>query len=433
MTRRRALVFGGSLALCAAAGVAAIIITSSSSNTHHTQVPVSSKTLATFPFPQNQLSTNCEPMGPCFILGYASGFSVQSGPVLLSWRQGQLVPRPVALPRFVEGVDGMLCVPGGVCTLQASFGNRELSVSANVGQSVQNYAVLVSSGPVGHWHRISTPSPYFNGAVCLTDTRCVALLPSASALTTDGGRRWSLARLPAGFDVNVGSVDGANPVWCISSTTCLTLGSTAHGTSLLLRTFDGGAHWATAAVPPLAYNESFGCNNGVCVAEDGPTRITNDAGLRWSHVTLPSNPRLSDVTCSTLQSCVASASSGRPFWTSDAGASWHAGMIQPRGAQQGPASFSCASARDCVAFLSDNSQSDYLYATSDGGRTWSAMPMPVNVALSASSCDASGICTVLGQNEDITNPTVISPGSPSTSFFDVVDLRTGANQWGGTH
>jgi photosystem II stability/assembly factor-like uncharacterized protein len=174
--------------------------------------------------------------------------------------------------------------------------------------------------------------------------------------TGDGGRRWSLiaasprwgqagtSRSGLPFACDKTGIAFATPADGWLTTACLSLAGS------LLATHDGGAHWAPQPLPLPA----SACTPSLCLASApqffGPTGfLTIDHGGRSPYLLV----------------------------THDTGATWHAEPVPAAAGPFGAAHFFDARDGLLVPAVEQDTPGRVLYATSDGGRTWT----PVRLGL----------------------------------------------------
>jgi photosystem II stability/assembly factor-like uncharacterized protein len=218
--------------------------------------------------------------------------------------------------------------------------------------------------------------------------------------TTDGGRTWTRHVLPersseSGFEVDSGQFGTAAALACPSATQCVVLGGLslldpATGVVDAWRTTDGGRSWSESLVPGAhRFSPGLACpDTRVCWGgpTDGAVLRSGDGGVSWALVPAPAGPNVD----------------GLP-----GGRDWQ--------------SISCTSDTSCVL------GGEGMVATTDGGSTWSTVPLPSEVgAVPSVSCELAGFCVALadpvngvgfeGGSLILTNgPTAAGPTGPSTS------------------
>lgn len=210
--------------------------------------------------------------------------------------------------------------------------------------------------------------------------------------STDGGRTWSPDRA-----TGPGGVTGA-----------LAFADAAHGVvaggapgSRLFVTADAGRSWSRVAYPvPTGANRAdthfpdgptfFDARDGALAATystdggavDFGVLVTASAGASWALASSVPESATNDVPVAFLSPAhwLAAAGASTAFATTDAGATWTRYAMS--GLPDGPQWISFSGAQHgwalvplsvCLRFKSDCSARTGLYATSDGGRTWTAL------------------------------------------------------------
>ncbi|HTW10257.1 MAG TPA: hypothetical protein VME46_22325 [Acidimicrobiales bacterium] len=160
-------------------------------------------------------------------------------------------------------------------------------------------------------------------------------------------------------------------------------------------------HWALAGditsawrqVPGIGPTSGFAltCPSATtCYAEGpgafdpGPVEVTRDGGKTWQAVPTKGGTPLSNVACSSARECafLEAPLSGQPvlLQTANAGKTWVSRPGPPglSGDSIGSVALSCPSASTCTVVASSFQQTGTsgAFVTEDGGRTWSASPMP---------------------------------------------------------
>ncbi len=224
-------------------------------------------------------------------------------------------------------------------------------------------------------------------------------------------RHWSVAASYAPVPMEVRDVS------CPTAQLCVAVGATTSGTGLVLRSTDGARHWATEPVP-----YGTGLLNGVACPT--PTRCeavvysaaglgdqilgSSNGGISWHDQYVDPTADLADlesVRCVDADHCVAtgsgSAGEATLLATSDGGANWHS--ISPFGPNDGMGieGADCTSPTTCLAVGwagQGLSTVGVLAITTNGGITWSAPPIPANLAIVWSiDCASASDCVALAQ------------------------------------
>jgi len=160
-------------------------------------------------------------------------------------------------------------------------------------------------------------------------------------------------------------------------------------------------HWALAGdinsawaqVPGIGPTSGFSltCPSATTCYAEGPgsvdpgsVEVTRDGGKTWQPAPTQGETPLSNVACSSTRECafLEAPLSGKPVLveTADAGKTWTSRPGPPglSGDSTGSIALSCPSASTCTVVASSFQQTGTsgAFVTEDGGRTWSASPMP---------------------------------------------------------
>ncbi len=206
----------------------------------------------------------------------------------------------------------------------------------------------------GDTHRVALPVPVnsLTSLACLGATHCwghrfhcgCQWSPNGAAMagTDDGGARWTGQNVP-------GTVSYLSAVGCSDIHRCTAVGQGAQSTTTqaaIIDTVDGGHTWAQVATPPgvLEMSAVTCMTDGRCVAVGATAMgdaalIATSTGSAWTQAgALPVGMTgARDVACSNDQDCwvtarsttAAGAVSGAIALTTDGGASWTALPIPP--------------------------------------------------------------------------------------------------------
>ena len=209
--------------------------------------------------------------------------------------------------------------------------------------------------------------------------------------STDGGQTWSTDR-PS-------DARGASGSLAFATVEDGVIAGGA-GDNRLFVTSDGGRSWRLAAIPAPAGTDPTAARVGGAVrfwnattgavtvgygTETGPTElgiiITDDAGASWSlGATVPSQGGEVSISLTSPKDWVAMPDAGTVLRTADAGRSW--AKASARGLAGAPWSLDFPDGAHgwalvpfsvCLHFKSDCSSRTGLYATDDGGLTWRAL------------------------------------------------------------
>jgi photosystem II stability/assembly factor-like uncharacterized protein len=247
------------------------------------------------------------------------------------------------------------------------------------------------------------------GISCPSIDDCYAVgLEGVIEATTDGGGTWVSQSAPA-------DTGGLHGVDCISSTSCLAVGSTntiGAAAGAIISTVDGGETWTDENVPSgIAGFSSVACPSAVnCFAtgltsEGDPVIVaTTNRGGMWTNQNLPSELYSPDaIACTSISTCYAvgtdtlNSNDASILVTTDGGTTW-VGQI-PAGI--GPlAGVACTSPATCFAVVGGGVGSVSIIGTTDGWTTASSDPLtqstPGQYLLAGISCPTASDCYAVG-------------------------------------
>ena len=273
-----------------------------------------------------------------------------------------------------------------------------------------------------------------NAVLCTSGQRCTAVGGpgfgniggggSIAATTSDGGAHW--ARTPL-----LVRAAWLRALACSTTRTCIAVGGNPAGNDVkgvAISTLDAGRSWRVMPALPegVGVLNSVSCPTtsfcmAVGVSSDGSTGValvTSSSGQRWKRLSLPKDERgLALVTCTTSHSCIAQGTreavsgvfdSGERLsivTTSDSGTTWK--QSAPPEVDLTTGGFpilkgvACPSSTRCFlvgdATPGDGSPSGSIYASADGGRTWTSEPVPPGTTiLNGISCAKARECAVVG-------------------------------------
>jgi photosystem II stability/assembly factor-like uncharacterized protein len=244
----------------------------------------------------------------------------------------------------------------------------------------------------------------FLGVSCPSANDCVAVgsdggQSGVASTSTNGGKTWSQSALTSGSPV-------LNAVDCASTSLCVAVGQ-----GVSARSTDGGATWTNASLPTsnttllgvdcpsASLCVSVGVSPGNAGPYGGQLLVSSNGGTTWTAPSLPASPgALGSVACPTSTFCVSVGAS--ILVTNNRGQSWSLATV--KGGTGVLRSVSCQSATVCVAIganpaVAQNSNAAaFGVVTTDGGITWTSVPMPSGSAtLSQLSCSSSS-CLAAG-------------------------------------
>lgn len=379
-------------------------------------------------------------------------------------------------------LSGASCAPANGCLAAGTTGDgAPVLALGGIGRAWRESYV----GPGTNWSALACPSTRHCVAV---SGAAVAPVSAHVATSDDGGKRWSLGRLPAGvlgitalscptlrhclaiaevpapralssqvadvaafassddggyrwrLDVLKAPPDTLDALSCPSASICFAVGATAGASGLVqhdvvVKTTDGGAEWSVERIPafppepPLGASGSSFAGGGLtsiscfsvrhCVS-GGPAGVleTND-GTDWRVFATTPGPghggtladgilvnQLQLLVCPTPSRCIGALTNNNGLAllhvSTDGGRVWQRATSP---ATFVPSDITCPAISECLAAGSDVHGGAVLESF-DGGRRWSAAPLPTNGGASVAgvpsasytsvSCSAPNHCVALG-------------------------------------
>jgi photosystem II stability/assembly factor-like uncharacterized protein len=234
---------------------------------------------------------------------------------------------------------------------------------------------------------------------------------TVAVATANGGAAWSQVSLPE-------KVEDLWGVSCPAVSQCVLLASVGTSTELLSTT-NGGASWASSTVPGDFNPSAVSCPSTTecIVVGEGAIAVTQNLGNSWMLATIPADAyEMSSVSCPSVDQCFAvgyaepgQGSEPLILVSNNAGLSWeyqHAPASMTQGSEL--TDISCASVASCVAVSGpdeNESQSDFIIETTDGGSTWTLESVPSGVSnVARVSCGSTLDCVAVGEVADFYTP-----------------------------
>jgi len=369
----------------------------------------------------------CWSASRCVAVGQGSGQS----PWELQSDDGGRTWQAAAPPPAVKSLSVLECSAGGACVAAGgsqppkSFGPYGYAVidrstdggSSWTPASVPHVASTCSTspgggavtcnGPIGPVPRgTSTPSWPPTTISCPTSSFCIEQNIGPRQLTShDGGATWQLAPAsakpcphdqtfcPAYLPVATAFVTPAIG-WRSAYDECggfnFATESYQSCAAEIEKTTDGGRTWipttTTDYVPSISCPDPTHCWAVETTNSSGSVISTSDGGAHWSLTSFAGGGLLNNLTCASASVCFASGadSNGDPavLRSSDGGRSWIAAAIPPPAPKPSSPPFvgprgsyvdgiACTTTTTCLA-----ATTDAMYATRDGGMTWSPVASP---------------------------------------------------------
>jgi hypothetical protein len=304
----------------------------------------------------------------------------------------QVVPSvPVTEGQFL----GIACPGAGTCLVVGATGSNFsggplLYVTTDGGRTWKDESTNFPRGtpPVN-----AIACPAINECVAATDGGDGAILES-----TDGGALWQWREQ----GTPVSAVD------CPTASVCF-----AGGGNGLLESTDGGVTWTT--------HSSFSASNLACPttttcygawfksfsggpAPSGGLAITHDGGQTTTYVPGPAPPGYWGVGCASVDTCFVSSQNGgpaTPWFTNDAGATWHQSV---GGGGTAPRAYACVTSSWCL-MVGAASNGAGVWTTDDAGNSWQPQYLPAGMAAaSGAACPMIDSCFVIGTSAVAAEP-----------------------------
>jgi hypothetical protein len=270
---------------------------------------------------------------------------------------------PLVLPSEVGALDQVWCENGADCI-----------ASGAVDSLNQGGATIVSQDAGARWRNIS-PAPQIislDAIACASAVLCAAVgqtqYGNALLSSSDLGSSWSIQTTSAPVE----------ELACSSSECLAATDEPPSDPNTLWRLRQGSRVWSPRSIG-LAVR-TLSCHGSLCVAEDsegfsgGKVAVSTDGGQYWTIKTLASKWQFSYVSCPTSLHCVAvgdiQAAAASPgfvsaaFISSNGGQSWT--MSTELGALTGSLNaLACPTEQLCFV-----DAGNYVERSDDGGRTW---------------------------------------------------------------
>lgn len=266
------------------------------------------------------------------------------------------------------------------------------------------------------------------GITCPSVTTCVAGSEVHFHIlrSTDGGRTWDLVYQPE--IASLDDLDGSGPspnfyhlglyaATCPMARTCLLVGTVGH----VYRTTDGGTNWAVRAgeysdtpqatetsrqsvlsdvscpTTGVCYTVGFLCNceAGYDVTTGGEIAVSTDGGASWRSRTIAN--ALQGVACTAARVCITVGLNGTILRTTDGGRTWPAVPNPLMGGKTNLYAIACVSGV-CRAVGGDatGTAGGVMLRSADGGRTWRRESVPTTASLDAINCPRATLCYLGG-------------------------------------
>lgn len=282
----------------------------------------------------NDLS--CPNLTTCFAAGSIQNASVTSGLVLGTTDRGNTWNdlTPVSGP-FDSNLSAISCINSSpvICV---AVGTRYTS-----GPDTLTGRIYLTTNGGASWSSQSVATGP------LVDVSCVDGSPTFSCLivggsvitggyagdshtviyrTADSAVTWDAQNPPVGFE------DALRGVSCVSATTCFATGGSYTGGRLSVIGSTDGVKWNNklnrTGFPSSIFNGITCLNASICYVVGGPVNsstsggrveVTNDGGVNWQVLSIPTSPPLNAVSCVSNLSCFAAGQGGTILTTNEGG------------------------------------------------------------------------------------------------------------------
>jgi photosystem II stability/assembly factor-like uncharacterized protein len=327
----------------------------------------------------------------------------------------------VALSADVTSVGGVACSASTCLALVSQPGDVSTVVHLR-GSHVVGAAI-----PLDSWFRPS-------GFTCNTNSRCLAVgsavgplgETAAIAITSDAGRRWSLAR-------PLNATAALAGVACSSRSTCVAVGWEIGRTysPIVLTSSDGGTKWRlTLKLGGVAHQFfSVACPSPTVCDAIGSTSLlyrSTDAGRSWRRIAFPfSGASLREIACAKASVCAIEARNnndfgGIAFASRDGGMTWarsHLDWVPGSAKNEGPFMYglACTDSATCVAVTSAPAGTfAFAERSTNGGATWQRSRLPIALhRLVGISCGSPSLCVAAAAS---THPILLVTANRAASW-----------------
>jgi photosystem II stability/assembly factor-like uncharacterized protein len=280
--------------------------------------------------------------------------------------------------------ESVACLSAGACD------------ALGYGQTGMELAVTADDGSTWTMHAIPNVTPTTITLACSGARRCLVVSQGTSdgellaEATTDGGSTWTAQTMPS-LGPDLATVYSAS---CPSSSRCV-VAAEDNGVGALVSTKNAGTTWSeTFSGLAVGALDTVACAPGGdrCWSSYGGYLFdTTDGGRSWTQ-----SPYLDggeDMTCVDDQHCWSVGADGPDTGIIDAtsdGVHW---STQYRADSSTLTSISCADVEHCWAVgFGVTGYVGASFATTDGGATWTALPLRKGMLLTSISCPTDPFC-----------------------------------------
>jgi photosystem II stability/assembly factor-like uncharacterized protein len=280
--------------------------------------------------------------------------------------------------------ESVACMPAGACD------------ALGYGQTGMELAVTADDGSTWTMHPVPNVTPTTVTLACSSARRCLVVSQGTSdgellaEATSDGGSTWTAQTMPS-LGPDLATVHAAT---CPSSSRCV-VAAEDDGIAALVSTENAGNPWSeTYSGLAVGALDTVACPPGAdrCWTSYGGYLFdTTDGGTSWTQ-----SPYLdggADMTCVDDQHCWSVGADGPDTGIVDAtsdGVHW---STQYRADSSTLTSISCADLEHCWAVgFGVTGYVGASFATTDGGATWTALPLKKGMLLTSISCPTDSFC-----------------------------------------
>ena len=236
----------------------------------------------------------------------------------------------------------------------------------------------------------------------------VAIVPSATGASAATGT-WTSQTVPS-------TAGELHDVSCPTVSDCYTVGGNGESPgNTVIATTDGGTRWTTQTLPSTAgYLDGIACPSpSTCYAVAPGTLVTTtDGGSMWDNITSsPTFPSMNSIVCPSTSTCYG-VGGDTIFFTTDSWTTWTSQTEDVAGGDLD--GIACPSLSDCYAVGDGGGDSEtpvpssFIFATTDGGTTWTSQTLPTGAPTTWSptgvatlydiSCPSTTVCYSVGWN-----------------------------------
>ena len=279
------------------------------------------------------------------------------------------------------------------------------------------------------------PGPFDGDLACVAISECLTGIRTAAGSnyqlyrTTDAGGVWTLG-------AGVYWPGGPIAIACTTLHRCVASAGGKTSPGFLYESTSAGTHWTQVEKGAAWVADSLTCTaGGVCTASLAPVAlgggapsvaISSDAGSTWTTRTFGSaTTNLEAVDCASTSACIAGASqyngslgveTASIYATTDGGKAWSA--VHGQSGPETLDSVECGSASSCMVIGATASRA-YVETSSDAGATWKPTSSIIGAgrALGSLSCVTATTCLAIAATSS--GEEVVRTSNDGASWSDV--------------